>query len=81
MANDLSMATLELNAMNLPRTKGTSKKGLQNLRGALGAFTRFYANVQTDWEIKAAKQTSSDRRKTLIEVNSDLSQVYKENSV
>lgn len=80
-ANAQSMATLELNAMNLPRTKGTSKKGLQNLRGALAAMTHFYGNVQTDWEIKAYAQTANDFYKTKVPVKADLEKIYNSNSV
>jgi len=80
-ANAQSMATLELNAMNLPRTKGTSKEGLQNLRGALAAMTHFYGNVLTDWEIKAYAQTAKDHYNTKVPVKEDLEKIYKINSI
>lgn len=80
-ALDRSLATMELNAMYQPETKGTKKAGLKNLRGALGIMHRFYGNIETDWMLKSTLQTHDDLRQTEVNVGRDIDQVFKNNDV
>lgn len=80
-AVDDALATTELNAMYIPKSKGTSKNALINMRGALGMFTRFHGLINYDWALKAALQTKNDKDKTWIEVNKDTDMVLRMNKI
>jgi hypothetical protein len=78
-AMDNSIATIILNAMYQPETKGTAKTGLKNIRGALAMMSQFFADVQLDWAMKSVNQTADDHRQTKMHSKKHSHRIIKAN--